>query len=423
MTDTSVNPVSVMPPPIAEKPALTIEVITVEIKFYLGQMTQNIIEVGKRLIMAKELVPHGEWKSWLEKNFNLKYRMAANFMAVASRFGNMSNSQEVQSIALLGTTQLISMLALPEGDEQQFVDQMAENGTPVDEMSVRELKAAVKQYKQDKDDADAAVAALKEEIQGWKDANQILEQQRDYQAERAENAVANYQKTDERNGRLLYEMADLKDDLDMANADIAKLQAQLEKGKTVTKEVPPADYEDLKREVKDLRERPVEVAVEKPSDYEPIKAELAELKAREDSFMNTSVSIRKLEALASALESVLNDTHIQDAVTYLAKEKPEFLNLLLTQLDCGNTEMKNYAANAQATDKPVETTAVAKPLTRAEIINELKKLAAADPANKTSAKMREFSREFGKDKSNDLSDEQLLSVLNKTKEWLNTNGN
>ena len=423
MTDTSVNPVSVMPPPIAEKPAPNIEVLTVEIKFYLGQMTQNIIEVGKRLILAKKLVPHGEWKSWLEKNFNLKYRMAANFMAVANRFGNMSNSQEVQSIALLGATQMIEMLALPEGDEQQFIDQMAENGTPVDEMSVRELKVAVKQYKQDKDDADAAIAALKEEIQGWKDANQILEEQRDYQTERADNAVANYQKTDERNGRLLYEMADLKEDLDVAHADIAKLQEQLEKGKTVTKEVPPADYADLKKEVQTLRERPIEVAVEKPSDYEPIKAELAELKAREDSFLQTSVSVRKLETFASALDSVLNDTHIQDAVTYLAKEKPEFLNLLLTQLDCVNAEMKNYAANAQTKDNPVETTAIATPLTRAEIINELKKLAAADPDNKTSAKMREFYREFGKDKSNDLSDEQLLSVLNKTKEWLNTNGN
>ena len=422
MTDTSVNPVSVMPPPIAEKTKPSLAQRILNIKFNEQIMVGGAINIGLELIECKKEIPHGEWGKWLKDNLDYSQQTASNYMKLAERF---SKSKSILNfdISTFKPTQLIAMLALPEGDEQQFVDQMAENGTPVDEMSVRELKAAVKQYKQDKDDADAAIAALKEEIQGWKDANQILEQQRDYQAERAENAVANYQKTDERNGRLLYEMANLKDDLDMANADIAKLQAQLEKGKTVTKEVPPADYEDLKREVKDLRERPVEVAVEKPSDYEPIKAELAELKAREDSFLNTSISIRKLEALASALESVLNDTHIQDAVTYLAKEKPEFLNLLLTQLDCGNTEMKNYAANAQATDKPVETTAVAKPLTRAEIIHELKKLAAADPDNKTSAKMREFSREFGKDKSTDLSDEQLLSVLNKTKEWLNTNGN
>ena len=120
MTDTSVNPVSVMPPPIAEKPALTIEVITVEIKFYLGQMTQNIIEVGKRLIMAKELVPSGEWINWLKDNFNLTRRSAQNFMNVADRFGNMSNSQNGKSISQIdilsfNSTQLISMLALPEG--------------------------------------------------------------------------------------------------------------------------------------------------------------------------------------------------------------------------------------------------------------------------------------------------------------------
>ncbi len=35
----------------------------------------------------------------------------------------MSNSQEVQSIALLGTTQMIAMLALPEGDEHQLIIQ------------------------------------------------------------------------------------------------------------------------------------------------------------------------------------------------------------------------------------------------------------------------------------------------------------
>lgn len=35
--------------------------LEVEIKFYLGQTAQNIIEVGKRLIAAKSLVQHGQW--------------------------------------------------------------------------------------------------------------------------------------------------------------------------------------------------------------------------------------------------------------------------------------------------------------------------------------------------------------------------
>ncbi|MBQ7198572.1 MAG: DUF3102 domain-containing protein, partial [Selenomonadaceae bacterium] len=53
---------------------------------------------------------HGEWQNWLDDNFGLKYRMAANFMAVAERFGN------VHSNAHLNQTQMIQMLVLPEGE-------------------------------------------------------------------------------------------------------------------------------------------------------------------------------------------------------------------------------------------------------------------------------------------------------------------
>ena len=40
--------------------------------------------------------------------------MANNFMAIAERFGKMSNNQDSQSIANLGTTQMITMLALQQ---------------------------------------------------------------------------------------------------------------------------------------------------------------------------------------------------------------------------------------------------------------------------------------------------------------------
>ena len=49
----------------------TLEDLTSGIRFYLREMGLNVIEIGKRLILAKELVPHGEWMSWLDDNFNL----------------------------------------------------------------------------------------------------------------------------------------------------------------------------------------------------------------------------------------------------------------------------------------------------------------------------------------------------------------
>lgn len=72
-----------------------LEQLTVEIKFYVNQWGQNTIEIGKRLIAAKEIVGHGNFSKWLEDNFNLKQRMANNFMACAERF---ANSQSIANL-------------------------------------------------------------------------------------------------------------------------------------------------------------------------------------------------------------------------------------------------------------------------------------------------------------------------------------
>lgn len=93
--------------------------LKVEISFHLGQMAGHAVEIGKCLIQAKEQVPHGDWQSWLTDNFNLKERMAQNFMAVAERFGKTHLNAD------LNQTQLIAMLALPTGEEQKFISEKA----------------------------------------------------------------------------------------------------------------------------------------------------------------------------------------------------------------------------------------------------------------------------------------------------------
>ena len=127
--------------PVTPDSSTSLEELTSGIRFYLREMGQNVIEIGKRLIFAKELVPHGEWLSWLDDNFGLKYRMAANFMAVAERFGN------VHSNAHLNQTQMIQMLVLPEGEEEKFIEEQAAAGRIVAEMSVKTLRVEIQKYK------------------------------------------------------------------------------------------------------------------------------------------------------------------------------------------------------------------------------------------------------------------------------------
>ena len=85
---------SLMPAPIAEvaDKQTNIATLTAEIKMYLHIANQSIIEVGKRLIIAKEMLPYGEWKNWLTQNFNLKERMAQRFMEISRRFSETSTS-------------------------------------------------------------------------------------------------------------------------------------------------------------------------------------------------------------------------------------------------------------------------------------------------------------------------------------------
>lgn len=114
-----------------ENAATNLPQLEVEIKFYLGQTAQNIIEVGKRLIAAKSLVAHGQWQAWLEQNFSLSYRTAKNFMDCAEQFSN------VKSIATLNSTQMIALLSLPDAEEtEKFIAEKAAEGKAVADMTI-----------------------------------------------------------------------------------------------------------------------------------------------------------------------------------------------------------------------------------------------------------------------------------------------
>ena len=104
-------------------------------------MGQNAIEIGKRLILAKAKLSHGEWQNWLEDNFNLSYRTAAKFMAIAERFSKVPTS------ALFSQSQMVEMLSLPENETEKFIEVRALEGTPVDSMSIKKLREEIKKYK------------------------------------------------------------------------------------------------------------------------------------------------------------------------------------------------------------------------------------------------------------------------------------
>ncbi len=110
--------------------------ITAEIKFYLGRITQDFIEVGTRLILAKEQLPHGAWRGWLADNFNLSQDTAQNLMSVAKRFGS-----KTETFRIFGYSRLTVLAKV------QDVDAFIAENPAAASMPVRDLKAAVKRWR------------------------------------------------------------------------------------------------------------------------------------------------------------------------------------------------------------------------------------------------------------------------------------
>lgn len=127
--------------PMTTNNLANLETITTEIKFFLGKAVQDFIEVGKRLITAKAMLPHGTWRDWLEDNFKLSQDTATNFMNIAKRFG--TNSETFRNFSY---SQLTALSKLPAADMKIFLVATAEAGNPAESLSVRDLHKAIKNW-------------------------------------------------------------------------------------------------------------------------------------------------------------------------------------------------------------------------------------------------------------------------------------
>lgn len=124
-----------------------IEAVTCEILQLKQDLAHNIIDIGKRLIEAKAMLPHGEWLPWLSERVCFSEKTAQNYMRVAREFPNP------QALADLGATKALTLLALPPEERDSF---MAENN--VVDMTSRELEKAIRERDEARRAAEAAQA-------------------------------------------------------------------------------------------------------------------------------------------------------------------------------------------------------------------------------------------------------------------------
>lgn len=185
-----------------------IETITEEIIFYKNVGGQAVIEIGRRLTEAKAQLKHGEWLPWLREKVEFSETSAQNFMRIAREYGN------THLVGDLGASKALVLLALPASERENFASEKhLVNGEEksVSEMSKRELEEAIRQRK---------LAELERDK---------MQRELDEQRKANEEAAAEMQKAQE-----------------AAEAALAAQERTAE----------------LERELKALREKPVDVAVQ-----------------------------------------------------------------------------------------------------------------------------------------------------------------
>lgn len=173
------------------------------------------IEIGRRLTEAKEMLEHGQWLPYLKEQTEFSRSSAGRLMtlykeygaAQTSLFGAESNYPTLNNLSI---SNALRLLAVPEDEREEFA---AEHD--VEHMSARELDELIKQ----RDEAEQRAAKAEEQVQQAADG--------------AAKADEQYQKAKQ-------ELHLLREKL--GNAEAQKAAAE--------------------KELSELRERPVEVAVE-----------------------------------------------------------------------------------------------------------------------------------------------------------------
>lgn len=186
----------------------SIKTVTAEIVAISNQAAQmaymSMVEIGRRLTEAKELVPHGEWGQYLKNEVQFSQRTANNFMQIFERSGGANS----QTFANLGYSQIVRLLALPEED----VEELAQ-AHDVAAMSVRELDQVIRERdaaRKAQNEAEATVCRMREEL-------------RDLKSE-ASSAESRASVAEQLTKHTKLQVDDLQKKLDAANAKVEQLR-------------------------------------------------------------------------------------------------------------------------------------------------------------------------------------------------------
>lgn len=246
------------------------------------------IEIGRKLVEAKAMLPYGQWGQWLKEEVEFSQSSAQNFMRIFEEYGakqvSLFGDAESQTLGNLPYTHALKLLALPAEEREEFAQEHH-----VEDISSRELEKLLRERDEAQADAKSAKDALDEAA---KIAEKADEARRD--AEAAAERIA--KELQEARG----EASNAKGLLERAKKDAETARKSAEKSRAALKElrenpeVPASVLEEMRRKIEADAAEEAQEKLQEAARREKSMAERAEESQRR---------VQELEKLLAAADA------------------------------------------------------------------------------------------------------------------------
>lgn len=139
------NDVTPIPARVRDINTITAEIHTIQATVRRTAL-EGCIEIGRRLVEAKELLPHGEWGQYLKEEFDWSQDRAGQLMKLFREYG--AEQQNIFGAELnsdtyrnLSFSQALKLIAIPESEREDFVKE-----NDVGKLTTRELDELIKEH-------------------------------------------------------------------------------------------------------------------------------------------------------------------------------------------------------------------------------------------------------------------------------------
>lgn len=262
------------------------------------------IEIGKRLMEAKGIVPHGRFREWLAANLDYSERRAQDLMRLAEQYGRGTIPE---SVSRLDYSKAVALLGAPEEAREELAERAAD-----EDMSVRALQDEIKRLKAEKLKAQMTIEGLEGRVAGQVEEIARLderEQNYDRAIKRMEADVSAMRGTADAANRTA-EALRKERDVAKTNADTAAKRASDAVSRANEAQ---AQLTEARQEIEALKARePERVEVVPPE----VQAELERLRSaapRGEAEVRFRLAFQRLGAEFKAVTEILAEVNREDA--------------------------------------------------------------------------------------------------------------